>query len=128
MSRRTKLTPEVQQSIVRTLRLGNSRKDSALYAGVSESTFYSWMDRGRRGEPLYVEFLETVQKAESTACIKNVAVIQKAAQVTWQAAAWWLERKRPDDWGRKQRVDIGSENGQSMEVIVKIGGKLPGDD
>ena len=128
MSRRTKLTPEVQQGIIRTLRLGNSRKDSALYAGISEQTFYSWMKRGREGESPFVEFLEEVEKAESAACIKNVAVIQKAAQVTWQAAAWWLERKRPDEWGRKQRVDIGAEKGQAMEVVVKIGGKVPGEE
>ena len=35
-----------------------------------------------------------------------VAHVAKAAQDgTWQAA-WWLERRRPDDYGRRDRVDV----------------------
>jgi len=122
MARRTKLTPETKEDIVKALRAGNSRRDSALYAGVSETTFYSWMARGREGEPLYSEFLEAVEKAEAQSVVRNVAIIQRAAEETWQAAAWWLERKRPDDWGRRQRMDIGADK-EELEVIVKIGGK-----
>ena len=122
MARRTKLTPETKEDIVKALRAGNSRRDSALYAGISETTFYSWMARGREGEPLYSEFLEAVEKAEAQSVVRNVAIIQRAAEETWQAAAWWLERKRPDDWGRRQRMDIGADK-EELEVIVKIGGK-----
>lgn len=122
MARRTKLTPDTKEDIVKALRAGNSRRDSALYAGVSETTFYSWMARGREGEPLYAEFLEAVEKAEAQSVVRNVAIIQRAAEETWQAAAWWLERKRPDDWGRRQRMDIGTDK-EELEVIVKIGGK-----
>jgi len=122
MARRTKLTPDTKEDIVKALRAGNSRRDSALYAGVSETTFYSWMARGREGEPLYSEFLEAVEKAEAQSVVRNVAIIQRAAEETWQAAAWWLERKRPDDWGRRQRMDIGADK-EELEVIVKIGGK-----
>jgi len=122
MARRTKLTDRTKEDIVKALRAGNSRRDSALYAGVSETTFYSWMARGREGEPLYAEFLEAVEKAEAQSVVRNVAIIQRAAEETWQAAAWWLERKRPDDWGRRQRMDIGADK-EELEVIVKIGGK-----
>lgn len=123
MGRRTKLTPDTQENVIKALRAGNSRRDSALYAGISEQTFYSWMARGREGEALYEEFLEAVEKAEAHSVVRNVAIIQRAAEETWQAAAWWLERKRPDEWGRRQRYDIGTSEAQPMEVIVKIGGK-----
>ena len=34
---------------------------------------------------------------------RNVALIMKAAQGgTWQAAAWWLERRHPTDWSTGQ--------------------------
>lgn len=122
MPRRTKLTDRTKEDIVKALKAGNSRRDSALYAGISEATFYSWMARGREGEPLYAEFLEAVEKAEAQSVVRNVAIIQRAAEETWQAAAWWLERKRPDDWGRRQRMDIGT-NKEELEVVVKIGGK-----
>ncbi len=123
MARRTKLTPDTKEDIVKALKAGNSRRDSALYAGIAESTFYGWMERGRAGEPLYMEFLEAVEKAEAQSVVRNVAIIQRAAEETWQAAAWWLERKRPDDWGRRQRMDIGTDKDQPMEVVVRIGGK-----
>jgi hypothetical protein len=128
MGRRTKLTPDTQENVVKALRAGNSRRDSALYAGLAEATFYNWMDRGRAGEPLYVEFLEAVEKAEAHSVVRNVAIIQRAADETWQAAAWWLERKRPDEWGRRQRYDIGTSEAQPMEVVVRIGGKSSGEE
>ena len=117
MARRTKLTERTKNDIVKALKAGNSRKDSAIFAGVAESTFYNWMDRGRVGEPLYA-----VEKAEAHSVVRNVAIIQRAAEETWQAAAWWLERKRPDDWGRRQRMDIGTSQEQPMKITVQIGG------
>tara|TARA_Y100000114_G_scaffold147662_1_gene159714 strand:+ start:1651 stop:2037 length:387 start_codon:yes stop_codon:yes gene_type:complete len=128
MSRRTKLTPDTKEDVVKALRAGNSRRDSALYAGISEQTFYSWMKRGRDGEPLYAEFLEAVEKAEAQSVVRNVAIIQRAAEDTWQAAAWWLERKRPDDWGRRQRMDIGTSQEQPMKITVQIGGTPAGEE
>jgi hypothetical protein len=29
----------------------------------------------------------------------------------WTAAAWWLERKFPDDWGRRERIDHRTPDG-----------------
>ena len=36
--------------------------------------------------------------------VRNVAIIQKAANTKWQAAAWWLERKRSEDWSQNKDV------------------------
>jgi len=128
MPRSTKLNSRVQNTIVKCLKDGNTRNDSALYAGIGVSTFYLWLDRGRAGESPYVEFLEAVEKAEAEAMIANVAIIQRAANDTWQAAAWWLERKRPDDWGRRQRMDIGTSQEQPMKITVQIGGTPAGEE
>ena len=35
-----------------------------------------------------------------------VSLVSKAAAEQWQAAAWHLERKFPDRWGRKERLDV----------------------
>jgi hypothetical protein len=100
--RPTSLTPEVQARIVEAVAAGNTRHDAAEYAGVGRSTFLAWLARGRKkngrnGRP-YRDLLDAVKKAEAGAVVRNVAIIQKAAQKTWQAAAWWLERKNPQDW------------------------------
>ena len=33
-----------------------------------------------------------------------VGVIRRAAPTTWQAAAWWLERKFPEAWGKDTEI------------------------
>ncbi len=36
--------------------------------------------------------------------MRNVAIIQHATQDTWQAAAWWLERRFPEDFALRQHL------------------------
>jgi len=55
--------------------------------------------------------------------VRNVAIIETAAPRNWQAAAWWLERKNYDRWGRKERTELVGEGGGpvllSMAELVK---------
>lgn len=120
MSRPTKLTPEVQERIVTAIRAGNYQETASLYAGISEATFYGWMDRGRN-EPgsIYSEFMEAVEKAKAAAEIRDVVLIDKAAQDgSWQAAAWKLERKFPHKWGRMVRAEVSGPEGAPIKVEV----------
>jgi hypothetical protein len=52
-------------------------------------------------------FSNAVTRAEAEAEVACTGTIKKAAQDgDWHAAAWWLERRRAEDWGRKDRIDI----------------------
>lgn len=129
--RPSKLTPEVQQRLLQAIASGNTRKDAALYAGISVGTLEDWIGRGRGGgrrpaHPPYVAFVDALEKAEAQAVVRNVAIIQKAAADTWQAAAWWLERRRPDDWGRKERVEHSTAPERPMEVRHDTSDRLGG--
>ena len=110
-----KYTPQVVEQICNLLKGGNTRKTSAIASGVGEDTFYRWMREKS-------EFSESVKKAEEIAVARNVAIINKAAGDTWQAAAWWLERRRPADFSKQDKVDITTNgkdiNGMSMEEMV----------
>jgi hypothetical protein len=98
--RPSKHTPEREQRLLDALRAGNTRKAACHYAGISEEALARWLRAS-------VDFVDAVQKAESDAEVRMVAEIAQAARgSTWQAAAWWLERRRPDDFGRRDRVDI----------------------
>lgn len=62
----TKLTPQVQETIVRAIALGNYTHIAAEAAGISERSFYTWMERGqadieanRRSE--YSQFSQAVK-------------------------------------------------------------------
>jgi hypothetical protein len=118
MARPTKLTPEVQERIITALRAGNYQETAARYAGISEATFYDWMARGRE-EPgsVFAEFLEAVEKAKSDAEVRDLYLIDQAAQTgSWQAAAWKLERKFPHKWGRVNRTEISGPEGKPVQV------------
>lgn len=120
--RRTSLTPEVHELIVQAVSAGNYLDDAAAYAGVTGTTVYNWLERGRRvraileemgdyppSERIFLEFLEAVETARSQAVVRNVALIQRAAETQWQAAAWYLERTNPRKWGRSETVTLTGE-------------------
>ena len=95
------LTPDVQRRLCEAIAAGNTRHDAAEYAGIAESTLRAWLAKGKRQRRgMYRALLAAVKKAEADAVVRNVAIIQKAAPKSWQAAAWWLERKRAKDWSQ----------------------------
>lgn len=98
MPRPTKLTPERAEALIELLRDGVYVETACAACGVGTSTFYRWMTIDR--EP-YVEFRDAVKKAEAEAETRAVEVVRNAATTSWQAAAWWLERKFPERWGRR---------------------------
>ncbi len=112
---KTKLNPQTQDRIVQAIRSGNYANVAARYAGIDEKTYYNWLQRGEReGSGIYFQFLQSVKKAESDAEVQAVAEIRLAARENWQAGMTWLERRFPDRWGRRERVE------HSGGVVVKI--------
>jgi len=110
MPRPSKRTPEREARLYEALRAGNTRKASCAYAGIDQSTLESWMHR-------FPDFADAIVKAEADAEIRNVAIIQKAASDTWQAAAWWLERRRSADY--RQRHEVAGPDGGPLRVVVE---------
>jgi hypothetical protein len=114
--RRPKLTPEVQALIVTYLRAGNYVETAAVLAGIHKDTFYDWVKRGRRGEAQYEAFVLEIDRAMAHAEAREVARIVKAAEREWQAAAWRLERRYPQRWGRLVRQELSGPEGGPLEV------------
>ena len=108
--RHSKYTPEVVESICTYLRQGNTRKTSAILAGIGHSTMYEWMDE-------FPEFSDTIKKAEEEAVAHHVQTIHAFSQSNWQASAWFLERRRKEDFGKQDRVDI-TTNGKDIQTMT----------
>ncbi len=125
--RPSKLTPEVQDRICQLLKAGNTFRTACEVAGIGESTGREWRARGeerhaaRAGDDDYASFAAAVQRAEEEAVARNVALIQKAAtNGTWTAAAWWLERKFPAEWGKVDRHEHTGRGGGPIQVQAAI--------
>jgi len=107
---RTKRTPETAKRIIDLLKLGNYRDHAYTAAGISHDTFYKWL----KADPA---FSEAVEKAEAEAIAFHMSQIIKASREgTWQASAWFLERKLPDRFGRQDRRPDGPDR---QEIIIK---------
>lgn len=109
MPAKSKLTPEIQRRIVALLRAGNFVDITAQAVGITKETFYQWMKRGARSgasDAPYAAFAEEVTAAQAQAESRAVAVIAKAAEHHWQAAAWYLERRAPARWGRTSAGNV----------------------
>jgi len=121
MGRKLKLNDELQNKICTAIRAGNYASVAAQYAGISEATFYKWMAFGEKQKSgVYVEFREAIKKAEADAEVAAVAIIQKQAPDNWQAAAWYLERKHFDRWGKKEKHEHSGEiSAQIVRIPVK---------
>lgn len=98
--RPSKYTPERVARIVQLLEAGNTRKAAATASGIAEATFHAWCAE-------YPEFSEQIKEAESEAESKHVGnILTAASKGAWQASAWWLERRRHEDWGKKDRIEV----------------------
>lgn len=125
------LTDETHDRIVGTLRLGNYVEHAASYAGISRGTLYNWLKKGDEArekrdnggeldeiEERYARFSEDVDNARATAIVRNVSIIQQAAQTNWQAAGWWLERTAPQHFARQVRTELSGPNQGPVQVNV----------
>jgi hypothetical protein len=81
------------------LRIGMTRSAACASAGFSRMTLYRMLADAT--------FVTEVEKAEGEAKgIYESKIAQAADAGTWQAAAWWLERRHPDEYSRRDRVEV----------------------
>jgi len=95
----TLFTPEIVQQILASLEIGNTAKDSALAAGIGESTLREWC----REKP---SFAAQVERARAKARQRFVGQLAAGAAHDWRAALAALERLDPENWGRRERIDV----------------------
>lgn len=110
--RRTKYTPQTVEKLTQAIRLGATNGLACAYAGITEATFYSWQNE-------YPEFFESIKLAEGTGALGWLAKIEKAANDgNWQAAAWKLERRYPQLYG-KQVIQHDDWRSEAVEGLRK---------
>lgn len=129
--------PEISRELIdyiaRLVRIGNYIDVACAAAGISRQTYYNWAKRGhrekkrvaadarrsiRQDEALYVNFVDTIEKAVAESEARDVLTVHKASQTNWQAAAWKLERKNVGRWGRRSAIEVSGPEGGPLEHIT----------
>jgi hypothetical protein len=117
---------------IRAIRSGNYREIAAEAAGISRSSLFSWLERGRdhveddpvsSSDEAYVDFLHAVTRAERASEVSLVQKWEAAANRDWRAARELLARRHPSRWGAKEdrRVELsGSVEVSQGEIARRI--------
>ena len=108
---RKALDQERVDRVLQGIKLGLPFVHACARAGISQDTFGRWRKQS-------ADFAEEVKKAEAEAIARNVTLIQKAAGRSWQAAAWWLERRHPQDFARTERLHHAGAEGKEIKIKV----------
>lgn len=115
------LTEELVETLVSTIRAGAYVETAAAFCGISKDTFYRWLRLAESDQSTEIlsKLSYAVKKAMAEAELRDINVIDKAAQEgVWQAAAWRLERKYNDRWGRQTKIQLehSGPDGKPIEV------------
>ncbi len=81
----TKYSPEISAVLCAAISRGVPITTACAACGIGESTFHAWVER-------HPAFADAVRKSAGEAESGLLDIIYRAAQTTWQAAAWLLER------------------------------------
>ena len=116
--RPTKLTPELVEQLVKVLRRGHTRRAAAARARIDDSTLMRWLADGRdeTAGPKRELYL-AVCEAEGVGEYRLVETVRKGAKIDPQLAKWLLERRRPEDWARRELAAAGSDT-KPLEMSV----------
>ena len=126
MGRPTLCTPEQMERLCALLREGNTRECAAKLSGIQPRTFYQWMQKGRAGQEPYAQFAHGVKDAEGQAEAWHIANLKVHAANTWQVSCWWLERRRPEKYGKRdisleitKRAEREAQRAQIAEIPLE---------
>lgn len=107
--RPTKLTTAMRREFLALVRGGMASTRAAKALGVCPDTVTDWC----RVNPEFSEALEAARE-ESLGILEQR--VHAAARKDWRAAAWLLERRLPEEYGRKERIE--ARCAVSLEAIL----------
>ena len=99
-----------KNALLEALRRGHTRKAAVQLAGVHVDTLHEWCKKDPK-------FSEQVLISEAQAEDYCLGVVMSAAKVDALNARWWLERRRPDDYARKETQQVYLQVGRELAQL-----------
>lgn len=122
MGRKSIYNDDLALEILLHLEGGLSIADSCAIVGIDETTYHDWVKKGDEQPeqyPALLEFSQLTRMARARGRKTHVDKIVRADD--WRAAAFFLERSDPKNWGPKHEVktDITSK-GESVQTVIYL--------
>lgn len=117
--KKIKLTPEIQEHIVLSLKGGAFFEHAANAAGISFATFKSWMIRGSRNkDAVHSNFYRAVKQARGHILCKMLIVIDRAINKgDWRASAWMVKQLSQDKHEETPKYKKHAKKSRSDEEL-----------
>lgn len=113
----SKLDNEMHKRLVACIERGLTYARASQACGIGYSTFKQWMARGRKEtRGVYRDFASAVKKADAMGEAWHLDNIKKHAAKTWQASAWFLERKFPQRWSKRDWDNAAEQAAKTLKV------------
>lgn len=130
MGRPSKLTDAIRDAIAGAVRRGVHINVAAAKAGISTATYRNWMVRGELAheqdgdieerEVPYLAFFEAITRAQAENEAELVEEVRTAydAEGNPKESKWFLERRYPERWGAKLKIDMRKQ--VSDELLAQL--------
>lgn len=116
-----KLTEELIEVMCGLKAKGMHNKDICMAVGIHEATLYRWLNKPscKLHRALGEEFkkAEAQYKQELPESISETALFKPRY---WTAAAWLLERKYPEEFGRPETRKTAVETEDSPKIVLGV--------
>jgi hypothetical protein len=104
MSALTKFDTKIAGVLIAGARLGITRVTRCRTAGIDPSTDWRWEARGKEHiangiESEFATYARDLAEAEAAVDAQVETSIIEAGKGDWRASAWWLARRKPDEFG-----------------------------
>ena len=113
----TKAQSKVREDLIENLRTGMTIEAACLLAGIGRTTYYRWLDEDEKWAD---ECKSAVRFAEAVLLerVKQLAM----DKMDWRAFAWILEKRFPDDYGKRQELKVESTTSSdgTAEVLAML--------
>ena len=123
MGRPTKLTKPVIERVASSVREGLPYASAAALEGISERTFYDWINKGRESTsgPFH-QFVVAIEEANAELHQEMALKFLNEARDGEGKAEKFLARRFAKDWSEKQTHEIQTDT--PIELVVNLGRKL----
>lgn len=117
-----KLSIELVENVLKLISEGQTIKAACANSNIGQTVYYNWIKRGRADADAGVKSVQRllfdgVPEAEAKHEQSHLNVIIAASKTTWQAAAWYLERRYPERYAKR----VVAQEYEARDTLIEIG-------
>ena len=113
VGRPTKLSPEMVKKLEEAASVDATIEQMCFYAGIAEKTYYNWIDKN----PELLQRLDSLRQRRPLKANQNITAAIENGDLA--LSKWELEKKQPDTYGEKVKLEHSGSIDNSSSVPVE---------